>query len=170
MFLTSSFVAFIAGSFAAVLLVASALDPDLFLHFEITPHRTVLFYLGVFGSILAIARGMIPEDNAVFDPEYLMRELVRYTHYLPPEWKGKLHSQKVGRSCCCNANPPGAPGLWPAVPDEGGDFRARAHRSPLDPVHSVVLAAKLLWRDYRLFPRVYNPRRGAGIRVQLCRI
>jgi autophagy-related protein 9 len=89
------FVAFIAGSFAAVLLVASLIDPDLFLHFEITPHRTVLFYLGVFGSILAIARGMVPEENLVFDPEASLREVVRWTHYLPGEWRGKLHSQMV---------------------------------------------------------------------------
>ena len=89
------FVAFIAGSFAAVLLLASVLDPDLFLHFEITPHRTVLFYITVFGSILAVARGMIPEENRVFDPELLMTEVVQYTHYMPDEWKGQLHSKKV---------------------------------------------------------------------------
>lgn len=93
----SRFVAFVAGSFAAVLLVASLIDPDLFLHFEITPHRTVLFYLGIFGSILAIARGMVPEENLVFDPEASLRELVYWTHYLPGEWKGKLHSQMVCR-------------------------------------------------------------------------
>lgn len=93
------FVAFIAGSFAAVLLVASLIDPDLFLHFEITPHRTVLFYLGVFGSILAIARGMVPEENLVFDPEASLREVVRWTHYLPGEWRGKLHSQMVRSAC-----------------------------------------------------------------------
>jgi autophagy-related protein 9 len=89
------FVAFVAGSFAAVLLVASLIDPDLFLRFEITPHRTVLFYLGIFGSILAIARGMVPEENLVFEPEASLRELVYWTHYLPGEWKGKLHSQMV---------------------------------------------------------------------------
>ncbi|CDO73643.1 hypothetical protein BN946_scf185014.g113 [Trametes cinnabarina] len=89
------FVAFIAGSFAAVLLLASVVDPDLFLHFEITPHRTVLFYLTIFGSILAVARGMIPEENRVFDPELLMSEVVQYTHYMPDEWKGALHSKKV---------------------------------------------------------------------------
>lgn len=89
------FVAFIAGSFAAVLLLASVIDPDLFLGFEITPHRTVLFYVGVFGSVLAVARGMIPEENRVFDPELLMMEVVHYTHYMPAEWKGKLHSQTV---------------------------------------------------------------------------
>ncbi|KIM55031.1 hypothetical protein SCLCIDRAFT_1221434 [Scleroderma citrinum Foug A] len=89
------FVAFIAGSFAAVLVLASVIDPDLVLHFEITPHRTVLFYLGVFGTILAAVRGMIPEDNRVFDPELLMTEVVEYTHYMPDEWKDQLHSKRV---------------------------------------------------------------------------
>ncbi|KDQ17911.1 hypothetical protein BOTBODRAFT_29217 [Botryobasidium botryosum FD-172 SS1] len=91
------FVAFVAGSFAAVLVLASVIDPDLVLHFEITPHRTVLFYLGVFGSVLAVARGMIPEDNKVFDPEMTLREVIKYTHYMPTEWKGNLHSQEVNK-------------------------------------------------------------------------
>ncbi|GJE87068.1 autophagy-related protein 9 [Phanerochaete sordida] len=89
------FVTFIAGSFAAVLLLASVLDPDTIVHFEITPHRTVLFYLTLFGSILAVARGMIPEENRVFDPELLMTEVIQYTHYMPDEWKEQLHAKKV---------------------------------------------------------------------------
>ncbi|KAH7889606.1 putative transmembrane protein [Phlebopus sp. FC_14] len=89
------FVAFIAGSFAAVLVLASVIDPELVIHFEVTPHRTVLFYITVFGSILAVARGMIPEENRVFDPELLMTEVIQYTHYMPDEWKGKLHSKQV---------------------------------------------------------------------------
>ncbi len=93
-----SFVAFISGSFAAVLFLATVLDPDIFVHLEITSHRTVLFYLTVFGSILAVARGMIPEDNRVFDPELLMTEVITYTHYMPDEWKGQLHSKMVGRA------------------------------------------------------------------------
>ncbi|KAG0697005.1 putative transmembrane protein [Suillus ampliporus] len=88
------FVAFIAGSFAAVLVLASVIDPEL-LHFEVTLHRTVFFYIGVFGSVLAVARGMIPEDNRVFDPELLMTEVIQYTHYMPDEWKDELHSKKV---------------------------------------------------------------------------
>jgi autophagy-related protein 9 len=71
------------------------LDPDLFLNFEITPHRTVFFYLGVFGAILTVARGMIPEDNHVFDPELLMTEVITYTHFMPDTWKGHLHSKRV---------------------------------------------------------------------------
>lgn len=89
------FVAFIAGSFAAVLLLATVVDPDLFFGFEVTPHRTVLFYIGVFGSILAVARGMIPEENRVFDPELLIMEVIQDTHYMPDQWKDQLHSKKV---------------------------------------------------------------------------
>jgi len=89
------FVAFIAGSFAAVLLLATVIDPDLFVGFEVTPHRTVLFYVGVFGSILAVARGMIPEENRVFDPELLIMEVIQHTHYMPDNWKDQLHSKAV---------------------------------------------------------------------------
>lgn len=91
----SRFVAFIAGSFAAVLVLATVLDPDLFFHFEITPHRTVVFYLGVFGAILTASRGMIPDEHKVFDPELLLTEVIVYTHYMPDEWKGQMHSKKV---------------------------------------------------------------------------
>ena len=90
-----SFIAFVAGSFAAVLLLASVIDPDLIVHFEVTPRRTVLFYIGVFGSILAVARGMIPDENRVFDPDLLMIEVIQYTHYMPDHWKRQLHSKRV---------------------------------------------------------------------------
>lgn len=93
------FVAFIAGSFAAVLLLATVLDPDLFVGFEVTPHRTVLFYVGVFGSILAVARGMIPEENRVFDPELLIMDVIQDTHYMPDHWKDQLHSKTVCQPC-----------------------------------------------------------------------
>jgi autophagy-related protein 9 len=89
------FIAFVSGSFAAVLGLAALLDADLIVHFEITPHRTIFFYIGVFATILAVVRGMIPEENRVFDPEMLMDEVVIHTHYMPEEWKGKLHSKQV---------------------------------------------------------------------------
>ncbi|KAI9459444.1 APG9-domain-containing protein [Lactarius psammicola] len=93
--ISMKFLAFIAGSFAAVLLLATVIEPELFIHLEITPHRTVLFYLSVFGGILAVARGMIPEENRVFDSEVLMEALVQYTHYLPDEWRAQLHAKIV---------------------------------------------------------------------------
>ncbi|KAK9247987.1 autophagy protein Apg9-domain-containing protein [Lipomyces tetrasporus] len=89
------FIAFVAGSFAAILGIASVIDPDLFLGFEITQDRTVLFYIGIFGTILAVARGLIQEETLVFDPEANLRYVAEFTHYLPPEWNGRLHTDEV---------------------------------------------------------------------------
>ncbi|KAG9127405.1 autophagy protein atg9 [Ceratobasidium sp. 392] len=93
--IVARFVSFIAGSFAAVLILASVLDSDIFLHFEITPGKTVVFYITLFSSVVAITRGMVPDPHRVFDPEMLLREVVRHTHYLPPDWEGQLHSKMV---------------------------------------------------------------------------
>lgn len=91
----SRFVAFVTGALAAVLALASVIDPELFLGFEITPERTVLFYLGVFGTIWAVARGVVPEETLVFDPEYALNSVIQYTRYVPAPWRGRLHSNEV---------------------------------------------------------------------------
>jgi autophagy-related protein 9 len=91
----SRFVAFVTGSFAAVLGIVSLVDPELFLGFEITKDKTVLFYIGLFGSILAFSRSMIPNESYVFDPETSARTVIEYTHYLPDDWEGKLHTDEV---------------------------------------------------------------------------
>ena len=93
----AKFVSFIAGALAAVLVLTTLIDPDLFLGFEITKDRTVLFYLGVLTTIWAVSRGTIPEENEVFDPEYALSAAVNFTHYLPSHWRGRLHSDEVRR-------------------------------------------------------------------------
>lgn len=93
--LACRFVIFLAGSFAAVLGIISLIDPEIFLGFEITKDRTVLFYIGLFGSILAVARGIIPDETFVFDPETGLRQVAEYTHYLPEEWTGRYHTDEV---------------------------------------------------------------------------
>ncbi|KAL8684073.1 MAG: hypothetical protein Q9186_000104 [Xanthomendoza sp. 1 TL-2023] len=91
----SRFVAFVTGALASILFLASVIDPELFLGFEITPDRTVLFYLGVFTTVWAIARGAVPEENLVFDPEFALKNVIDYTRYMPNEWRGRLHSDEV---------------------------------------------------------------------------
>ncbi|KAL2811120.1 autophagy protein Apg9-domain-containing protein [Aspergillus granulosus] len=91
----AGFVAFVSGALTSVLALASIIDPELFLGFELTHDRTVLFYLGVFGSIWAFTRGMVPEETDVFDPEYALLEVINFTHYCPSHWKGRLHSDDV---------------------------------------------------------------------------
>ncbi|KAL4934032.1 autophagy protein ATG9 [Aspergillus undulatus] len=91
----AGFVAFVSGALTSVLALASIIDPEMFLGFELTHDRTVLFYIGIFGSVWAFARGMVPEDTDVFDPEYTLRQVIDFTHYFPSHWQGKLHSDDV---------------------------------------------------------------------------
>lgn len=91
----SKFVAFVFGALASILAVASVIDPDVFLNFEITKDRSVIFYLGVFGSIWAVARGMVPEETLVYEPEFALQEVIEFTHYKPGHWDNRLHSDDV---------------------------------------------------------------------------
>ena len=91
----SKFIAFVAGALASVLAVASVLDPELFLNFEITKDRSVIFYLGVFGTIWAVARGVVPEENLVYEPAFALQEVINFTHYQPAHWEGRLHADEV---------------------------------------------------------------------------
>lgn len=93
----SKFVSFIAGSFFAVLVLASLLDADVLSKFEITHERSASFYIVVFGAILAVSRGMIPEDHLVFEPEVLLKRVAEYTHYMPIEWTRNIHSPQVSK-------------------------------------------------------------------------
>ena len=170
-----SFVAFISGSFAAVLLLASVIDPDLFVHFEVTPHRTVFFYLGVFGAIMAGARGMVPDDNRVFDPELLMEEVIRYTHYMPEEWKDQLHSKQVGDlesvSRLLNLMSPistGPPRIWRVVRYENNDLRARARFGRPDAFCALVFPPAMCPCHYRFLPRFYGTYSWPRICLQFC--
>jgi autophagy-related protein 9 len=43
---------------------------------------------------------MIPDENQVFEPERLLRQVVEHTHYLPAEWKHKLHTDQVRGEFC----------------------------------------------------------------------
>lgn len=93
--MVSRTIAFIAGALVTVLAIASLIDPEMFLSFEITHDRTVLFYVGVLGAVWAFAHGSISEESSVFDPEYSLRNVIEYTHYEPDHWSGRLHSYEV---------------------------------------------------------------------------
>ena len=89
------FVTFISGAVISVLGVATILDQENFLSFEITHGRTTIFYLGLFGGVWAIARGLIPEDSLVTDPAFSMNEVIEFTHYQPAHWNNRLHTVEV---------------------------------------------------------------------------
>jgi autophagy-related protein 9 len=121
------FVAFISGSFAAVLTVATLLDSELFLGFEVTPGRTVVFWLTVMGVIFGIAHGALPDENETHDPIMHLKDVLYFTHYMPSHWKGRLHSNEVR-----------------------AEFSAMYQMKVLifiEEVASLVLAPWILWRN-----------------------
>ncbi|KAJ1939151.1 autophagy protein atg9, partial [Linderina pennispora] len=90
------FVTFIAGSVTALLILFTVVDNELSLEFEITRHRTVLFYLGLFGTVLAAARGMVPDDEQEkLHPAWIIHDALEDLQYMEPGWRGKLDTTQV---------------------------------------------------------------------------
>ncbi|KAF6811158.1 autophagy protein Apg9 [Colletotrichum plurivorum] len=90
-------VTFVAGAVTSVLAVASFLDPEHFLGFELLFGKSALFYIGIFAATWAGARGMISEETTVFDPAYALRSVVEYIRYMPDHWHNRLHTAEVKR-------------------------------------------------------------------------
>ncbi|KAI0542427.1 autophagy protein Apg9 [Xylaria digitata] len=88
-------VQFFVGALIAVIAIVGFSDPEMFVDFEIFPGMNGLAFVAILTTIWAVARGMISEENDVFDPEYAMRSVIEYTHYEPDQWKGRLHSFDV---------------------------------------------------------------------------
>ena len=91
----SSFVAFIAGAFASVLVVFTLLDSELFLTFEITPGKTAIFWIGVLTAVYRVARGSSPQEDQVTDPSYYLNHVIYHTRYEPDSWHDRLHTDEV---------------------------------------------------------------------------
>jgi autophagy-related protein 9 len=91
----SSFIAFITGAFAFVLVVFTLLDSELFLNFEITPGKTAIFWIGIFSTIYRVARGSSPQEDQVTDPSYYLNHVIYHTRYEPESWRDRLHTDEV---------------------------------------------------------------------------
>jgi autophagy-related protein 9 len=91
----SSFVAFIAGAFAFVLVVFTLLDSELFLNFEISPGKTAIFWIGVLTTVYRVARGSSPQEDQVTDPSFYLNHVIYHTRYEPDSWKDRLHTDEV---------------------------------------------------------------------------
>lgn len=89
------FVSFVASSLLAVLVVGSIIDYELLMVFQLRDGLNALACMTALTTIYAIARGMIPEENTVYDPEWSICQVIQHTHYMPDHWKDNLHSDKV---------------------------------------------------------------------------
>ncbi|KAI3645020.1 hypothetical protein MP228_011184 [Amoeboaphelidium protococcarum] len=97
----ANFVAYISGSIALALTILSFVDDDFLLHFHITPGKSVLFYLGLFGVIYSASRSLVPDASREIkkqSAEDLVREVIELVHYYPSHWKvHSLNSRQLQR-------------------------------------------------------------------------
>ncbi|XP_031789618.1 autophagy-related protein 9 isoform X1 [Nasonia vitripennis] len=80
-------VAFIFGSIFAVFLILTFYDED----FLTVEH--VFMIMTVSGSVAAICRSLVPDENLVWCPESLLTAVLAHTHYRPDSWQGQAHTQ-----------------------------------------------------------------------------
>ncbi|CAI2352683.1 unnamed protein product [Caenorhabditis sp. 36 PRJEB53466] len=82
-------VTFVAAAIVGILTILSAWDED------VLQVEHVLTVITVCGVVILICRGMIPDENLVWQPEILMTHVASELHYLPSNWKGKAHTAQV---------------------------------------------------------------------------
>ncbi|XXH01136.1 Fe(2+) transporter [Hypoxylon texense] len=88
-------VQFFTGALIAVIAIMGFSDPEMFVDFEVFPGMNGFAFVALLTTTWAIARGMLSEENDVFDPEFAMQNVIEYTHYQPDQWKNRLHSYEV---------------------------------------------------------------------------
>ncbi|KAI4864505.1 APG9-domain-containing protein [Hypoxylon rubiginosum] len=88
-------VQFFTGALIAVIAIMGFSDPEMFVDFEVFPGMNGFAFIALLTTTWAVARGMISEENDVFDPEFAMQNVIEYTHYQPDQWKNRLHSYEV---------------------------------------------------------------------------
>ncbi|EFO95573.1 CRE-ATG-9 protein [Caenorhabditis remanei] len=82
-------ITFAAAAIVGILTILSAWDED------VLQVEHVITVITVCGIIILICRGMIPDENLVWQPEILMTHVTSELHYLPSTWKGKAHTAGV---------------------------------------------------------------------------
>ena len=90
----AQFSAYISGAIVGIIALITLNDSNLLTNVKIY-NETLLWYLAFFSIILTISRAFIPEQQFIFQPIQLMKQLVNITHYLPKHWRGYIHTYYV---------------------------------------------------------------------------
>jgi autophagy-related protein 9 len=76
---------FLGGMLVVLVLGGIVYDEDFF-QVTLTPHRSVAWWVGMLGFVLAGTVTFITGDHVVFEPERKLREVAVHTHYYPEQW------------------------------------------------------------------------------------
>lgn len=84
-----------ASSLLGVLVIGSIIDYELITVFQLADGLNALACMTALTTIYAVSRGMIPDENMVYDPEWSIMQVIQHIHYMPDHWKENLHSDEV---------------------------------------------------------------------------
>eukprot|EP00736_Rhodelphis_marinus_P002412 Rmarinus@m.3997 len=91
--MVARFIAFVIGSFAAVLAFIGLVNAEM-LNNEIFDQK-LWWYIAIFGTILAVSRTLIEPRTYVFQPKESLAEVAKFSHFMPKRWRGNEHSHEV---------------------------------------------------------------------------
>lgn len=85
------FLTFLFGSATTILVWFSLID------IELMWGRSILWWIGVFGSLTALVRSGIPSSDISVDSKQYLHHVAHFTHYMPSDWENKETSESVQR-------------------------------------------------------------------------
>lgn len=90
------FIIFVFSSFFILLLLLSLYNEHLLLNLNVSNNKPILWYLGIFGSIIALGKNMTKEKN--MEKINCIDKLVKYIRYLPKRFKDEYNSIEMKKS------------------------------------------------------------------------
>lgn len=95
------FISFLTGSIIGLIIIAVYITSDNILSIELLPFYglNVLQLLTISGVVLSVSRSYIPEiinkNNLEDNPNKILEEITKYTHYIPNLWINRGHTYEV---------------------------------------------------------------------------
>uniref|UniRef100_A0A7S1PGV2 Autophagy-related protein 9 n=1 Tax=Percolomonas cosmopolitus TaxID=63605 RepID=A0A7S1PGV2_9EUKA len=84
----------LSSGLAATIILLSFIKNPLLIHVQVMNYN-LLSWLAILLLVWSIARGFVIERYTVFEPNAHMADVVRYTYYLPDQWKDRAHTKEV---------------------------------------------------------------------------
>jgi len=90
----SRFIIFILSGFLIILIITSILNENVLLKLYISKNQTVLWYIGVFGSLITVLK-MFIQKHSNHNPNECMRKIIKEIKYLPDTWIENAQKQFI---------------------------------------------------------------------------
>jgi len=90
----SRFIIFILSGFLIILIITSVLNENVLLKLYISKNQTVLWYIGVFGSLITVLK-MFIQKHSNHNPNECMAKIIKEIKYLPDTWIENAQKQFI---------------------------------------------------------------------------